>query len=387
MKILNCVDDHRIHAKNYLIEMPLKEYLDLARIIIANNEFQRRRVSSSSTIYSLLKEDFRRGCVLPPIVLSLGVMAGEIDNAGGLTTELLKLNVSNLVILDGLQRTYSLIDLANEIEKSAPSEIEALLVRPLRLEVYVGLNRLGVLYRMLTLNTGQTPMSLRQQIEMLYLDFSKTPINGVQLLREIDDETQVELGQYSFRAMVEGFNSYIERNELPIDRFDLLESIKTLESLSREDVGSNLFPEFVSAYHKFVLKLNIATNSCEFSSEELDIKGQPFGRDVRRIFSKSQAITGFGAAVGKLRDRGDVSSFSQISSSIDELPTGDVTEGLMGLLKRLEHLRLGSKKIGNAQRLYFHFFFRQLFDPRGDAYLKLGAAVDAAMQRYETEMM
>ncbi len=387
MKTLHAVVDQRIHAENFLVEMSLGEYLDIAKIIITNNEFQRRRVSSSSTIYSLLKDDFRKGCVIPPIVLALGVPSDEIAENGGLTFGVLTEHVRNLVILDGLQRTYTLIDLANEVARVDIAESATLLERPLRFEIYVGLNRLGVLYRMLTLNTGQTPMSLRQQIEMLYLDFSRSPVNGITLLKEVDDEAPTALGEYSFRTMVEGFISYIERNELPIDRFDLLEAIKSLESLSREDVASNLFPDFVSTYHAFVRVMQDGSQAHEYDTGELEIKGQPFGRDARRIFSKSQAITGFGAAIGKLRDRGDLESFQQIANSIEQLAAQDLVRDIASLLKRLEQLRLTSKKIGNAQRLYFHFFFRQLLDPKGDAYLKFGDAVDAAMQRYETEMM
>ncbi|CAM8645586.1 hypothetical protein MCEMSEM22_01257 [Comamonadaceae bacterium] len=387
MQILGDIDDNRIHAKNYLVEMPLREYLDLSRTVIKGNEFQRKRVSSSSTIYSLLKDDFRKGCVIPPIVLALGMQSGELEKNGGLSIQVLETNVHSLVILDGLQRTYTLQDLVDEMRAANDPELEAILNRPIRAEIYVGLNRLGVLYRMLTLNTGQTPMSLRQQIEMLYLDFSRTAIDGVKLLKEVDEEAPSEIGEYSFKTVVEGFNSYIERNELPIDRFDLLESIKTLESLSREDVGSNLFPEFVSTYHKFILKLHIATNGNEYSSSELNIHGQPFGRDIRRIFSKSQAITGFGAAIGKLRDKGNVNSFSEVLSSIENMPIDNVDENINLLLRRLEQIRLQSKKIGNSQRLYFHFFFRQLLDPQADAYLKLGVAIETAFNRYETEMM
>lgn len=46
-------------------------------------------------------------------------------------------------------------------------------------EIYFKINRFGNLYRMLTLNTGQTPMSLRHQIEILYgnLDLTGRDIN------------------------------------------------------------------------------------------------------------------------------------------------------------------------------------------------------------------
>jgi hypothetical protein len=385
MKVLSTLKDGRIQAENILAEISLGEYLEVAKSIIDANPFQRKRVSSSATIYSLLKEDFKRGCVLPPIVLSLGIphTSKQID------LQELKSNSDKLVILDGLQRTHTLFDLVGETSGD-PTALKSLLDRPLRVEIYIGLNRVGVLYRMLTLNTGQTPMSLRHQIEMLYIDFSNHPFNGIKLIKEVDDEAPSTLGEYSFKSMVEGFNSYIERNELPIDRFDLFESIKTLENLSKEAASSDLFPEFATTYHSFVKKLHDSCPGYEVTEELLEtlkIKGMPFGKDIRRIFSKSQAMTGFGAAIGKLIDKKEANSLDQIKQSINEMEPENIANEIGQLLQRLEQIRLKSKKIGNSQRLYFHFFFRQLFTPNGDAYIKVGAAAEAAYQRYETEMM
>lgn len=390
MKTLSRLEDGRILATNYLIELSLGEYLRIADEILRNNEYQRKRVKSSLTIYALLKKDFLEGCVIPPIVLALSKSESEAAPDGkNLSLDFMMNHSSDLVILDGLQRTLTLQDLVAETAASNGGAVSAnLLERVLRLEVYVGLNRLGVLYRMLTLNTGQTPMSLRQQIEMLYLDYAKTPINGVRLLREIDDEAITEIGEYSFKSMIEGFNSYIERNELPIDRYDLLESIKSLEKLSEEDATADIFADFVSTYNAFVKKIVTISGDEEFSSELLEITGQPFGKDVRRIFTKSQAITGFGAAVGKLRDFGLVTGFGELQASIEHLVTQDGHgNDIEMLLQRLEQIRLSSKKIGNSQRLFFHYFFREMFNPTGDAYRSVARAVDEAFRRYETQVM
>ena len=105
----------------------------------------------------------------------------------------------------------------------------------IRVEIYVGLNRLGILYRMLTLNTGQTPMSLRQQIEMLYLDYRSTSIDNIDLIRGSEGRVANGISQYNFRDVIEGFNAYLDRDELPIDKADVVENIKSLEKLSTEN--------------------------------------------------------------------------------------------------------------------------------------------------------
>ena len=386
MKLISKLHDGRINAANVLVEASVGEYLAIAKEILKNNEFQRRRVKASPTLYSLLKEDVLLGCVIPPIVLALGGN-GPANMETGREVEFILERSRDLLILDGLQRTASMIELESELlGKNDHRSLTKLREHLLRLEIYVGLDRLGILYRMLTLNTGQTPMSLRQQVEILFLDYARVPIGGITLVRESDDAAVDAMGKYSFKAVIDGFNSFLERNELPIDRYDLLESVKSLERLSKESGNENLFKEFTESYHSFVVKMNELTDSRVFSSEELEIKGQPFGIDARRIFSKEQALAGFGAAVAKLRDFGKIESFDDVRSSVANLgPHG--SDSLASLLKRLEAIRLSSKKIGNSQRLYFHFFFRELFNPDSDAYRRTDLAVDAAYQKYESQML
>ena len=69
--------------------------------------------------------------------------------------------------MDGLQRTFTIQEIYNQEDLENKDEV---LKQVIRVEFYLGLNREGVLYRMLTLNTGQTRMSLRHQIEMIYRD-------------------------------------------------------------------------------------------------------------------------------------------------------------------------------------------------------------------------
>ena len=177
----------------------------------------------------------------------------------------------------------------------------------------------------------------------------------------------------------------MERNELPIDRYDLLESVKSLQKLSMEDSNQNLFKEFTETYHELVRKIHESSAGKLFNSEDLEIKGQPFGLDARRLFSKEQVMAGFGAAIGKLRDFEKVASFADVRDSIANLTVAE--GGLELLLKRLESIRLSSKKIGNSQRLYFHFFFRELFNPESDAYRRMDLAVDVAYQKYQSQTL
>ena len=348
MKALTHTHDARINASNFLIELSVAEYLELADKALKRNEYQRRRVKSASSVYALLKEDLQKGCIMPPIVLGLPTDTKGKDISVKTICAFIDKNADHMLILDGLQRTYTLIDLRTELEsKKDENALKKLLVQPLRAEVYVGMNRIGILYRMLTLNTGQTPMSLRQQIEMLYIDFAKIPIHGVTVIKEADDDAPKKLGEYTFRSVIEGFNAYLERNELPLERFDILENIRSLEKLSTENQDANLFEDLVKTYDQFVKKFAKMTNEREFASDDLGITGQAFGKDARRVFTKSQAITGFGSAIGKLKDFDAISGVGEVAKMISKLkPTKNADLALESLLKTMEKMA-ELKKIGN----------------------------------------
>ncbi len=386
MRVVSDLQDKRIDSRNLLVELSIEDYLSFAEEIVHKNEFQRRRVRSSGTIYSLLKEDLKRGCIIPPVVLALTSditnKSFELEGFGSFLSE----QKSHLVILDGLQRTYTIMDLVNEIkEQNDENALKDILSLEIRAEFYVGLNRLGILYRMLTLNTGQTPMSLRQQIEILYLDYTEAPIGDIELIREVEEKRITRVNQYNFKEIVEGFNSYLERNELPIDRADLLENIKGLEKLAKENKDIDLFVGYVKAWHAFVAKVTELCGELEVPEQFVREYGLPFGKNAQQIFKKSQAISGFGAAVGRLKDFEIISGFEEIEKSVANITTDNPEEMLLEMNRSLDWIKQNTKKIGNAQRSYFQYFFREILNPENDNYLILDQTVTSALHKYQTQ--
>lgn len=247
---------------------------------------------------------------------------------------------------------------------------------------------MGILYRMLTLNTGQTQMSLRQQVEMLYFDYSCMQIDGIKFIKEIDENAAAQVGNYSFKDMIDGFNSYLDRNELPIDRFDILDNIQNLKNISQEDKNSDIFAAFAKAYHEFMLRIEQLSEGVTFTTESLGIEGLPFGKAPFFIFSKAQAIAGFGAAIGHLRDSGTLRDFIEVSDIVRRVHfDSNPPDALSELLTRLEDIRLASKKIGNAQRMYFQYFFRALLNKDSDAFLSVDRSIADAYRKYQSQVI
>lgn len=386
MKAVSCLKDSRIGAYNVLFEVTIGQYVELVSPVLRKNEFQRRRVSSSKTVYSLLRHDLKRECVIPPVVLALTAQEGSFGDGNlGQFESFLAEHKESLVILDGLQRTYTILDLVNDLKGRGDIEgLEEVLAFKLRMEIYFGINRLGILYRMLTLNTGQTPMSLRQQIEILYLDYLNIEIDGVELIRETQAKSATGKGQYNFKDVVEGFNAYLERDELPIDKADILENINSLEKLSRENQSTELFERYVSAYSKFIDVVDSV--GVELDEQYLEGNSSPFGRTPIQVFKKPQALSGYGAAIGKLIDFNLIADFDEVLVVVNKINPHD-SNFLEEVNDSLEWLKNNAKKIGNAQRSFFCFYFRELLNKEGDAFLDLSEASRVALRKYQAQNM
>src|SRR5688572_22224633 len=123
MKIISTLEDKRIRSYNLLVEFKIGEYLEIAENILTNNPFQRRRVKASSTVYSLLRDDLKEGCIIPPIVLAITSEDRKFtiqDHSHVQDQEFMvfiKANINHVIILDGLQRTYNIIDANRELEE------------------------------------------------------------------------------------------------------------------------------------------------------------------------------------------------------------------------------------------------------------------------------
>lgn len=387
MEIINKQADKRINAYNILLTTTLGEYYSLFKNILENNEFQRKRVKSSSTVYSLLKEDLQKGCLIPSIILALDIDISNFNN--NKIVECINENKDKIIILDGLQRTYTIFELIEELETQNKELLEQIKNNPLRIELYTGMNKIGILYRMLTLNTGQTPMSARHQIEIIYSDYKNTKNTDIKLFREIDGETPNNVGEYKFNDVIDGFTSYINKDFNTIERIDILDNIKSLEKLSKEKEQKDLFKIYLNAYNSFVKKMcELGMNwlyDSDYIGEELN--GPPFGKTVLKIFNKSQCATGFGAAIGKWIEDGSIKDFRElIEEIIPNIHADDIKSALNELIFNFDIIRTKAKKIGVDQRLYFFYLIKFLFDKEGDAYLNFDNSIRKAIHKYNREL-
>ena len=387
MEILSsAIYDKKIQSYNIIMELSLIEYYEFIKSSMLDNEFQRNKVRSSKTIYALLKQDLITGCVIPPIVLAMNVNIDEEErNNLDLVKKIIIENKRNIFILDGLQRTFTIQDICIDVEKGYIDK--SALANPVRIEIYLGLNKEGVLYRMLTLNTGQTPMNLRHQIEIIYSDLINAQNeSNFRLIKDTESENLNKLGFYRFSDAIDAFTSFLENDYLQITREKLLSTIKSFDNLSKLRNEADLFGDLMTVYTLFINKVVNARGDKDI---KLDISRENqdnlFGKNAYTIFNKSQPLTGFGAAISRLIELETYERIKDLISNIDLIDIDNLYEGILNLLVELNEIRISSKKIGNSQRCFFYHFFRIYFDKRGDYFLSASASVKQARQAYDRD--
>jgi hypothetical protein len=245
---------------------------------------------------------------------------------------------------------------------------------------------------MLTLNAGQTPMSLRHQIEILYSDFAGKKIGELNIIRQTDEAPKRSHHDYNYSDLIEGYNSFLERNEDSIDRYSLLDIVQSIGKIYNDHSDENSFTKFAEIHHSFVDNLQKISGNWEYPdaqdiAPEYHITGLPFGSAPYKIFNRPQALTGFGAAIGSLIDHDVLMNLSDLNTVIPQLKLQDANNDLLHINKCLDEIKQEAKKIGNAQRMFFRYFFRNLFDKsQSDYYLNFRATADQAKRRTLSNM-
>ncbi|RYZ73692.1 MAG: hypothetical protein EOP09_01505 [Proteobacteria bacterium] len=404
MKFSSWLYDSKVRGVNVAIEIAIGDYWSVGREIIDENEFQRRKVAVKGKPYQLLQRDLIDGCVMPPIILAMrqessakssiayrGYKVGESERA--LEEEIIEaFEQKKLLILDGLQRTFTIGDCITQLEAD-PIALQRFLAQKIRLEVYVGLNKMGILYRMLTLNTGQTPMSFRHQIEMLYEDYlDANSLPDIIVLREVDNSRARGPGKYKYADIVDMFYAFSTGKPESMDRQTLVGKLAELDFLDEYQTGDDDLQALLLAYNRFVRRVEHLANDWSFDAARTKSRmleatvDRPFGRSVSTILERVQPMSAFGAECKRLIRQGQIQKVSDIDRLVERLKfcSGEPLDALDTLVLILDEAAKKATKIGTAQREIFQYSFRALLNEDSDSYLDLSACWVAGQQKFES---
>lgn len=199
MVIYSEYEDKVIRSKVLLADLSYEEALDNLYPLI--NRFEAQRKLLDTKFYSRLERDIVAGCIMPPVTIAF--IAEDIENIKDID-HFVNENISKAFILDGIQRL-------NTLKRSSDHEGFDL-SRKLLLNVIISPTKDMLLYRMITLNNGQKPMTPRHQIEILtqeLFDFSELNID---IQSEKDRSEQIIRGAFNLGDISRGYLAFLTDN-------------------------------------------------------------------------------------------------------------------------------------------------------------------------------
>lgn len=264
-------------------------YLDATQGAENNLDIQRKIIKGSKS-YATLRQDLRLGCVLPPIVLAVSIAGldarlSDFNNPiqssdaallSSIATAASNVLPTNVHIIDGLQRTNAIRQVADDLDDGTRTTF---LNTPLRLEIWLNIGFNAIAYRMLLLNAGQRPMSIKHQVEILSqnLKTDLQTINGLEIIdagrrRTAPGQFQLAKLSLAFQAWLQGSPNVDVRN-IVVEQMLADSAIATLGTAISTTARHN--SDDFRGLVEWLAKMDIAsgTKGIEFFGNETVLQG------------------------------------------------------------------------------------------------------------------
>lgn len=360
-KIIGRSKDLRTNTDVLYAQVGIDDYLRLVGSDFDKFEIQRKRERHKG--YARLRNDIKEGALIPSITLA--VKPSEVQQYKHLILnedykqigELLY-QQSSIYILDGLQRTH----IINDLQKDG---VDFRQNQQLLLEFWFEENMENLIYRLIVLNSGQKPMSLRHQVELLFMtmqDRIEADISGIKILNERNAERRKSSKQYSFDRIVFAYNAFLEQStELKKDNL-IVEGL--LEKRSGEDNDLKVLDKYQPFKHflKYYVELDELAYILYGKNDTIS--------NYKNWFSEENVMTAFFAAVGFCDSVPEYQprieqAFKSLSKQLGE--SSKDSDPLDILLLEQIKKRIDPKKfnVGNATRRIIYGAFREFFQNEG----------------------
>ncbi len=369
--------DRKSNCLSYAFNISLCDYLLLIQTPYEQNggiKGQRAKLTSKSAlkIREQMVADFRVGAILPAVVLGAVDEGVNIENHFELSAKnkdffraYVLNNRDSLCIIDGMQRTTAMKEAL---------ELDAHLNPEIRVELWLSNSINQLIYRMLVLNTGQVPWTVRRQLEVLLqpiLGYIRNNIKGINIITSDENFRRSNAGEYQADKILEAFLIFGTRTEKvnardavsdEYIRLDFIESSSKTELLS---MFTQVFQRIIELDRVFSRVVNASNSRARFNK----------GLD---LFTSQPAMAGCIAAFAQRilgRPKIDYERTRQLSNLNKILISFD---GFIENISSYDDIKLcqflcldalneyipasTSSKVGDQERSYFKDAFTVLID-------------------------
>jgi hypothetical protein len=366
LRILGLAQDNRTQTPVVYAQIPISEFLPLVGPEFESFAIQRRREKHKT--YERMKKDLIAGALLPSITLAvkpervaaLRPLHAEADHEG-LASALSQPGGVN--ILDGLQRTYIIKDLVDEAAELSTDQT-------LHLEFWLEESVNNLVYRIIVLNAGQKPMSMRHQIELLFSTLKQrleAEIPNLEIYRERDQTRRRRSRKFALDRLASAYQSYITRSPEVSRENIVAQQIVEADAMdaSEEELTSefNSFVDLLSRY------CQLDDQICRIYGERDDDGEVPTGANW---FGSENVLQAFFAAnsqyaVGDLQRERSLRALQLLHNTLQATQAGDDPLALKRLLEIQQGFNPRKVNIGAATRKLLLNGFKELMRSEGEA--------------------
>lgn len=378
---MNILKDLRVDCFSVMENISVGNYLNMIYEVYENKgnisgQREPLKTKSAITIRNRMKSDVIRGTILPPIVVGIVVNLDnfeeiermvKVENYNGIKDIINSVDNGSLSIIDGMQRTTSLLEAVSEEPKVSDREI--------RIEYWITKTVQSLLYRMLILNTGQVPWNLKRQIEVVYnplIKEFKDKANGLELFDVDNPAYRTKAGEYQAEKIIELFlifgirEAKVDTKGALADEFTKLDFIE----LTSENQLNDIFIQFLDvmiSFDEIVFPLSVP--------EEL-VEGEKF-KSGKDLFGSQTLKAGFMAAIAQhvfgipgeeytLQEQLDsakslIEAFDSYFENLKQKNNDELLEYL-DLVTLNELIGKVNKGIGDYERTFFTKAFKTLIE-------------------------
>lgn len=374
---LNIILDNRVNGLSISATTTVAEYIEWFNKFGMDNKLDEQRpvmkTRSANMIRKRLVEDLKAGAVIPPIVMGFALDTELRDVNTDNAIQILNEHISEATVIDGMQRTEAL--------KEAFDGNPMISSNSLRIDIWITRDAISLIYRMLVLNTGQTPWDVKRQLEVIHkplIDECRNRIQGIVINVKNDNKRRTKAGVYQASSIVELFLAFSSRKELVNTSDKLADDFTRLDVTEMASIPENahIFYECIKMLYQF----DVALSRCAGNQDD-KVDGDKF-YDGMDIFTNMPAKIGFIVALAQLimgragTERSKEikeaalekisSKFKKILDKIKGL-TDDALVDFISIPVLNEAVRsLSIKKIGNEQRKFFLAGFEAMFKCEDD---------------------
>ena len=369
LTIHTIMTDNRTQTPVILAQISIIDYLNWIGDDFDDFIIQRKRQEHKA--YGRMKTDIIAGTLLPTVTLAVNlddaVKMAVFAKKNDRVKLLRELVVPGRVhILDGLQRTFILKDLAKYGHEFASDHY-------LNLEIWIEPEIKHLIYRIIILNAGQKPMTMKHQIELLFgalKDRLETDLD-IDLFTERDESKRTHAKMYMLDRIATSYQCFLMQTS-EVDKGNIV-----AQNLAEEDIFDSSEEKLSGIYSAFKKAFKLFVKLDEVVCAAYDKSRSSIVTNVVSWMGNENTLRSYFTAASRFLLDKDMKKQQRVEDAVNSLvssiKSGKKLNDLLGL-DELSEIKAGfdnrKVNVGYASRKLLTNGFKEFFREGGDIELR-----------------